>query len=115
MMYSDLKWFYIPREGALTDDNCYWLSSIRKPEKLLTALALEFCVGRDCRLEDVTTEASCWTERPDCASEAGCHLLTGLTLVNANFDFEDGKLLPAQAKRYQQKIPFVKIKFGKNG
>ena len=90
------------------------MSSLRKPEKLLTALMYEYSVEQGCRLEDVTMETSLWQERPDIDQKDGAHLLTGLTLVNANFDFEDKKLFPAQAKRYHQKIPFVKVKFGRN-
>ena len=110
-MCNELKYF---REGALSEDNCYWLSSIRKPEKLLNALLTEFSVRNNLRLEDVNMETSLWQERPD-IELSDTFLFTGLTLINANFEFDDNKLVVAHAKRYQQDIPFVKIKFEKTG
>ena len=90
------------------------MSSIRKPEKLLNALLTEFSVRNKLRLEDVKIEASLCQERPD-IDKSDTYLLTGLTLLNANFEFSDNKLVAAHAKRYQQDIPFVKIKFEKTG
>ena len=60
------------------------MSSIRKPEKLLNALLTEFSVRNKLRLEDVKIEASLWQERPD-IDRSDTFLLTGLTLLNANF------------------------------
>ena len=90
------------------------MSSIRKPEKLLNALLTEFSVRNNLRLEDVNMETSLWQERPD-IDLSDTFLFTGLTLLNANFEFDDNKLVAAHAKRYHQTIPFVKIKFEKTG
>ena len=90
------------------------MSSIRKPEKLLNALLTEFSVRNNLRLEEVNIETSLCQERPD-IDRSDTYLLTGLTLLNANFEFDDNKLVVAHAKRYQQDIPFVKIKFEKSG
>ena len=90
------------------------MSSIRKPEKLLNALLTEFSVRNQLRLEEVKIETSLCQERPD-VDQSDTYLLTGLTLLNANFEFDDNKLVAAQAKRYHQNIPFVKIKFEKIG
>ena len=90
------------------------MSSIRKPEKLLNALLTEFSVRNNLRLEEVKIETSLCQERPE-VDQSDTYLLTGLTLLNANFEFEDNKLVAAHAKRYSQTIPYVKIKFEKTG
>ena len=90
------------------------MSAIRKPEKLLNALMTEFSVREKLKLEDVNIEASLCQERPD-IDRSDTFLLTGLNLLNANFEFDDNKLVAAHAKRYQQNIPFVKIKFERTG
>ena len=59
-------------------------------------------------------ETSLCQERPD-VEQSDTFLLTGLTLLNANFEFEENKLGPAHAKRYSQNIPFLKIKLEKIG
>ena len=59
-------------------------------------------------------ETSLCQERPD-IDRSDTFLLTGLTLLNANFEFDDNKLVAAHAKRYSQDIPWVKIKFEKIG
>ena len=66
------------------------------------------------RLEEVKIETSLCQERPE-VDQSDTYLLTGLTLLNANFEFDDNKLVAAHAKRYSQNIPFVKIKFEKTG
>ena len=84
------------------------MSSIRKPEKLLSALLTEFCVRNNSRLEEVKMETSLCQKRPD-IDQSDTFLLTGLTLLNANFEFDDNKLVVAHAKRYTQDIPWVSL------
>ena len=59
-------------------------------------------------------ETSLCQKRPD-IDQSDTFLLTGLTLLNANFEFDDNKLVVAHAKRYTQDIPWVRIKFEKIG
>ena len=96
------------RNGAFEDDNKYWIKAIRNPNKLLAALIFEFSIANDCSIDDVEVYSTIHFDQPE-INKYDSFLLTGLTIVNANIDFEYGKLIPAQHKCYKQNIPFVKL------
>ena len=96
------------RKEAFEVTNKYWIKAIRNPNKLLAALIFEFSITNDCSIDDVEVYSTIHSEEPD-INKYDSFLLTGLTIVSANIDFESGKLVPAQHKCYKQNIPFLKL------
>ena len=100
------------RNEALEDTNKFWLSAIRRADKLLNAMVFEFSVQKECAIEDVELISTIHDEEPE-IDKLNSVLFTGLTITSANIDSETKKLMPAQHKLYNQEIPFVKITFRK--
>ena len=90
--------------------NKFWISAIRKPQKLLQAFLFEYATSTGCSMEDVKIEVSINGEEPD-KRRLDFVVLTGLTLVSANVDKESSKIVPAHHKSYNEILENVVIYF----
>ena len=100
------------RETSFDDCCLFWITAIRKPEKLLTSLIFEFSVKHSCSVEDVELVASIHREQPEMTSGDSV-VFTGMTIQSANIDPETKRIIPAHYKQCNQHLPFVKICFRK--
>ena len=96
------------RKDAFESNNKYWIKALRNPNKLLTALIYEFSIANDCSIDDVEVYSTIHCDEPE-INKYDSFIITGLTIVSANIDFENRKLIPAQHKSHKQSLPFVKI------
>ena len=91
------------------DCKTFWITAIRRPEKLLNSLMFEFSVSNNCSVGDVEIDASIHEAAPEMTPNSV--VFTGMTIQSANIDPETKRIVPAHHKQYSQALPFVQICF----